>query len=605
MSDETDLQSEERPGWIFAARLGLGVAQGLALYLLYSAYDAQQWPAQVPLLFGPLLVVFLFLPPLASQALGGVRVRTLLAWMALLAVLLAALAAYDVWSAWPVDIDHDYRARIDIARPHLMPSFAFFAFAAAGLFIGHALMAGGDADRRLMARYTVHYDIAWKLAVQAGLSVVFVGVFWLLLEMGAGLFALIKLDFFRRLIAHDWFAIPATAMAAAAAIHLTDVRAGLVRGARTLILLLLSWLLPLTVLIVVGFLASLIVTGLDPLWKIGHASALLLTAAAVLIVLINAAHQDGAPERAPPGILRIAGTIGSVALIPLVGLAARALFLRVSQYGWTNDRVATAACVVVAATYAIGYVIAATPSGAWLKRIETWNFCAALFILAVLLALATPIASPARISVADQMARATPQTFKAGKFDFAYLRWSGGRYGQEALTKLAASKDPNIANAARAQLASTNRYMAMPPTIAPRGTLSQRITVFPAGQKLPASFYAKLWNPDSDLPGCITDADARCYAIEADLDGDGVNEIILFDADQPTAYFFGDTGGWQFIGASPYATSCTAIQENLRAGLFHATPPAHRWNDLIVGGFRLHVPDRPVAPGPPVAPGCR
>src|SRR5262249_25527016 len=163
-------------------------------------------------------------------------------------------------------------------------------------FIAHALILGANADRRLVAKYSTHFDIAWKMAVQLALGGAFVGAFWALLWLGAGLFALIKLEFFRKLIEHPWFAIPITALVAASALHLTDIRPVLVRGVRTLALTLLSWLLPVISLIVTGFLVSLPFTGLAPLWSFGHASALLLVAAAALIVLINAAYQDGDAE---------------------------------------------------------------------------------------------------------------------------------------------------------------------------------------------------------------------------------------------------------------------------------------------------------------------
>ena len=73
-------------------------------------------------------------------------------------------------------------------------------------------------------------------------------------------------------------------------------------------------------LIAAGFLASLPFTGLEPLWKTKAATALLLTAAAHLIVLINAAYQDG--EDAPPLILKWAARIAGLLLIPIGLLAA-------------------------------------------------------------------------------------------------------------------------------------------------------------------------------------------------------------------------------------------------------------------------------------------
>jgi len=402
---------------------------------------------------------------------------------------------------------------------------------------------------------------------------------------------LIGLDFFQQLIRHRWFNIPATTLAFAAALHLTDVQPALVRGTRTLALLLLSWLLPLLTLIVAGFLVSLVFTGLAPLWKIGHASALLLTAAAVLIILINAAHQDGAPERAPPSLLRIAGSLAAVTLVPIVGLAAHAIFLRVQQYGWTVDRVATAACIVVAACYAIGYVIAATPSGAWLKRIETWNFCAALLILAVLLALFSPVADPKRIAVGDQVSRLVDGKVKPEAFDFSYLRWSGGRYGRDALSTLAQSSKPaGIREAAAAALKSKSRYEL----VASLPTISPRVVVYPKGQALPASFSRQKWQPDvpgeSGLPGCMHPGNAVCDAVLVDLDGDGRDEILLIergkDPRDPLVFHDNGRGQWDVVGNIDMPYQCARAFDWLRGGQFTLVPLPFPARMIAIGNGR-------------------
>ena len=121
----------------------------------------------------------------------------------------------------------------------------------------------GAVDRRLIARYPTYFDVSWKYGVQIVLVGLFTGAFWLLLWLGAALFALIKIDFLSTLLQKPWFSVPATTLAFAAAIHVTDVRVGIVRGARTLSCNLLSWLLPLMVLIAVGFVATLPFTGLE------------------------------------------------------------------------------------------------------------------------------------------------------------------------------------------------------------------------------------------------------------------------------------------------------------------------------------------------------
>jgi len=466
------------------------------------------------------------------------------------------------------------------------PSAQLIFFGAGGLFIAHALVTGGVSDGRFMARYATHFEVAWKLAVQLALSVFFVGAFWLLMWLGAGLFGLIKLDFLEKLLQEEWFSIPVISVAAAGALHLTDIRPVLVQGARTLLLTLMSWLLPLITLIVAGFVVSLPFTGLSALWNIGHATALLLAASAALIVLINAAHQDGAEERMPPKILRLAGSIAAVLTVPLTVIAAYALYLRVQQYGWTVDRVTVAAIIIVALAYAGGYARAALPRGRWLAQIENWNFKVSLLVLALMIVMFTPLASPQRISVADQMARLESGKVTPEKFDYAYLRWEGGRYGQAALAELSRSQHAFTRLAASDALKQQSRSRPLAP--APE-LFAQRVTVYPRGAKLPESFLKADWSKHpSARPACLGLTDLRCEALLLDLDGDNRQEIVTFAAGLNTVSVFRlNEAGWSL--AASFEAPCPEMLDALRSQKFEVAPPAARWNDLMIAGRRLRL----------------
>lgn len=581
---------------LFAARLAIGLAQGLALYLLYSAFDDKVWPATQGSIFAPLLLNWLFIPTLLMLALGELPWRKALLWGGVALLVTTMLASFDIWSAWPQDWKFQ-----NAAQPHVIPSAKLFFIWGAGLFVAHALVLGGYTDRRLMATYPTHFDTAWKLAVQLALAGLFVGMFWLLLWLGAGLFNLIKLDFFQRLIGYAWFAIPVTALAAAGALHLTDIRPSLVRGARTLLLTLLSWLLPLITLIVAGFVVSLPFTGLKALWAIGHASVLLLVATAALVVLINAAHQDGEPDHLPPRILRRSGTLAAILTLPLTLIAAYALFLRVEQHGWSVDRVMLAASVITAIGYAAGYTWAATKRGVWLDSIKAWNFGMALLILTMIIALFTPIASPARIAVANQMARLNSGKISRERFDYHFLRWDGGRYGMQALQELAASKDGYVKRMAQDALQQQNRYA---PTVASKQLLMDRLVVYPAGARLPQSFVQMDWNKTSLTwmrPNCTA---ASCDAILIDLNGDGRPEILIADAETTTAQVFqGNANGvWMPAGTIYLPWQCPNVMDALRQGHFRTEAPASRLNDIALGGVRLHVHEPDSGLGRPACP---
>lgn len=574
---------------VFGTRLVAGLVQGLALYLLYLAYDDKTWPATNGLLFAPLVATALYVPLLLSQGLGNLRGQTLAVWMVLAACVTALFAGYDIWHGWPTEFDwHNGGAEI----PRRLPEFATFFFTAAFLFIAQALTAAGDGARKIVAPYPAYFDLAWKQGLQLALSAVFVGLFWILLWLGAALFQLINLDFLQKLIEHRWFAIPATTLAIACAFHITDVRSILVRGARTLVHALFSWLLPLIALIGAGFLVGLVFTGLEPLWATRRATSLLLIAAAWLVVLINAAYQDGEAEHRPVRFLRIAGSLGGLLLVPLVGLAAYALYLRVAQYGWTADRIAAAACVVVAAVFAGSYAVAALWPKDWFKPLERWNVWTAFLVLAVIGALFSPLADPARISVASQVAQLETGKIAPQKFDFYYLHREGGRFGKAALEKLAAGKNPAIAGPA--QDALKNRYVSYSPPPAPEpADLAKRFKVYPAGAKLPESFLQQNWQGDGDnfcLSGSAP-ADGVCDAVLVPSEG-RIDVFVIYNFGRTKSAarhltVYRQAGAlWQQIGQFT-GPICDPGYAALLAGRFTLAVPEQR--DLVIGGQRLKI----------------
>jgi hypothetical protein len=551
-------------------RAVLGLAQGALLYLLYSVANAKVWPSTDAQVFAPLVLAAVFVPTLAVAALGNLRLRAFAIWIGAALAVVAALGAYDIF--------HDPAGGLFGAGSEpVVPSASLWLAVAAGLFIAHALIVSGDADRAFIAKYPRYFDVAWKHAVQAVLAGAFAGALWVLLVLGAALFDIIGISFFEELLKKPGFSIPVTTFAFAVAIHVTDVQAGIVRGVRTLALTLLSWLLPLLVVIAVGFLAALLFTGLEPLWNTRHATYLVLIAAAALIVLINAAYQDGGQPAA--FVLRCAGLGAAPAVTPLVAIAGHAVFLRVNQYGWTPERIVAAACVVVAACYAIGYGIAAVTSRPWLRRLEVANVATSIIVLAVILALFSPVADPLRISVADQVARLEDGRTPVEKFDFIFLRFRGGRYGMAALDRLRqlqGGRDAaRIVEKANAVLALNSRYDAPERTrITPEERATNMTVVYPKGQSLPAAFVQQDWDYKYDY--CLTD-DSKCDAMLLDLDGDGAVEILL--SLKPQGYFrvYKETGGkWRQLGSLDAISGCPGVRESLLAGNFELAVPEFR-----------------------------
>lgn len=554
-------------------RIAVGLAQGIGLWLLGEAMEHKAWPATQPPVFGALAMVLLAAPLVFIGGIGSLRVRTLALWTAGAVVILALLGAHDLAR----------RSATDLASG-VWPGFPLMAFTAAGLFIAHHLIEGADHERRYIARFTTYFDIAWKHGFQLLLAYGFTGVFWGLMLLGAALFNLIKIDALEQLLRQPWFSIPVTTAMVAAAIQLTDVRVGLIRGVRTVALTLLAWLTPVLALLIAAFLAALPFTGLDPLWSTRSAAAILLGASAVMIVLINAVYQDGVEHR-PTAVLRYAVRLAAVLLIPMIILAAYALALRVGQYGWTPDRVIAAACTVVGACYAVGYALAAAlVRGPWMKRLEITNVVAAFVILAVLLAIFTPIADPARISVGSQMARLDGGKVTPDRFDYRFLRFDAGRYGMKALTGLKA-RGGVVARKADEALRTPTKYTR--DASGGAATLDDVVRVYPDGQVLPPAFRAQDWSAETARFPCTTDD--RCDGYLIDLNGDGEREVILQTRYGGFIYGRQSDGRWAQVG-SIHVTDDPRLRDILRRGEATAVKPA--WNDLQVGDRRFTVSPR-------------
>jgi hypothetical protein len=573
-------------------RLAVGLLQGVALLMLYQAYEQKTWPATDGYVFAPLVAVAVFVPLIVISALGHLRLLTLVAWAVVATLLCAGLAMNDIFRD-PVS----YSAASPI--PNVLPSWVTWWSLAAILFIIHTLTISAEADRKLIASYPTQFDIAWKQGVQFVLAACFVGLLWGLLSLGAELFHLIKLEFLAELLKQSTFSIPVRALAFSYAIHVTDVRAGIVRGTRTLALTLMSWLLPLMAVLGAAFVVALRFTGLDPLWSTRHAASNLLGIAVALIFLINAVYQDGRAETRAAAILRYASQLAALVLAPLVALAGYGLMLRVAQHGWTPERIGLAACVIVAACYAVGYFLAAlhpTASMAWL---EPTNIVTSLVIVGVLLALGTPVADPTRISVADQLSRLQAGTVKPVDFDFSFLRLRAGRYGTRALEQLAAdTQGPQasvIAERANRTLhAKTVLEIgreAPQRLVTPEQRMLQITVISPNGAKLPEEFVQRDWNVFPQrwrLPNCLF-SNKRCDAILTDLDGDGQPEILLFDTSVSGAAAFRKgraDATWIYLGIILNA-NCAGVRDALRAGQFEMTEPALK--EITANGQRLHV----------------
>ncbi len=574
-------------------RLLIGLGQGLVLYLLALAATDETWPATERFLFAPMFLTALYAPLAALFGLNRMDARRLTGWTATVAVILVGLALHDVNRRLGAP---DGGVMGWWSGKAIRPSPVLMIHAAIGLFIAHALVVAATEEGKAIARYSRYFDVAWKQGVQTVFAGVFVGIFWLILHLGAALFDMLHLSLFHETISKPWFYWPVTFLSLSAAIHLTDVAPGIIGGIRTVALVLLSWLLPILVLITAGFLVALTATSLTLLWNTRHGAEVVLTATAGLIILANAAYQQGPPRNGEEGhtparILAWAGVAVGPLALALVGLAGYATLLRVSQYGWTTNRVIVAAIVFIAAVYAVGYTLAGPWKNTPRTRWEATNVAASFVILIVMLSLLSPVADPSRIAVTSQVARLEAGILAPEKFDFYALRFDGQRYGQEALGRLAASSDPQIREGAVAALKETNRWAARllvkPRPLSP-DEIAANITAHPNGHALPSTLLEIDFSKTGYLkPGCFTTRGQACDAVFLGKASDGMEIAVILDANKARPGVLvkvGTDGRWLVVGT--LSVLCQEFRNALFNGSYAFLSPVI--SDIGIGGQHIH-----------------
>lgn len=567
---------------IFIIRTGIALLQALTLYLLNQASERPfTWPATTPEIYIPLELVSLYIPLLFLLGVGKIQCYMLGLW-----AFVAALIIYGL----------GYHAAVRGYIPSsgiqdaLHPWCQLYVAISVTLFIGHVLVTDSILERRLSPPYSRHFDTAWEQGIQTVLTIVFAGSFWGVLNLGANLFKLLDIDLLQRLIKHDWFYYPATTLAIAVSIHVTDAQPSLIRGIRTVVLSLLSWLLPLLTIILAGFLCSLPFISLAHLWSTHFATGSLLLASSLIIFLLNSVYQDCGAEQTASWIKRIAESIAAIELPPLIGLATWALSLRIEQYGWSVDRIFAASIIFLMACHAIGYAYAVICRSSRLKRIEMTNVIAAYLSIGLIILLFSPVADPARLMVADQMSRLTSGKTPADQFDFISLKYDGAGWGKDALTKLSQMQEgpqaAKIAVKARQVLAMTKRYSIPPNTST---NLDDRVTVFPNGRTLPADIFDLVSGPfsKSAIPLCLQLQNKKCTAYFVTLHQGETESIVIMDLTQGFVLQQSTDKHWHQVGNLIGSIYCPTIHQKLEQGEY--TLQEHAWPDLIVGGQTIFL----------------
>lgn len=600
----------------FGARLliiVIALLQSLLLYLAWRGARDGLWPfttAEGPVYWYTLVIAL----PLVMM-LSLVRVDDARFWQHVggLSLVLAGLAA---WAAWHVS-----------AQPVIPASAVLLPFAVSisvGLYVVTPFLQARLAVGRWRAPYTELVRNAWQNGLTLLLALVFVGLSWGVLILSARLFRLIDIDVLDRLLGYELFVIPATGTLFGTGIVIARTHQRTVQTLLHILVGLFTGLLPVLSVVILVFLGSLAITGIEQLWEssgsIWQSASVAMVLAALLgsqILFLNAVLQDGARPAPYPLVFRWIIRLALLALPAVAALALYAMWLRVDEYGWTVERFWTLAAIAVLALYSLGYALMQlVPHRNWLGHLPRVNIAMALVVLALVIAGNSPLLDPHRLAADSQVERlsALPGS-EVEERDLMWLRFQTGRYGTDALRRLLADArrtgEPELADRIARQLAGESpRQSARPPVVAQRAEPeplplpdpSQLQPDVPEGDPpLEADYLAFLRREPGAVVNCAGE-DADCVVVRVDANRDGTDERLLCNLALPgsiscrLALQHGDST-WRWLTVVGWPRDEATIRA-IREGNVQAVPA--RWQSLRAGDegpvFHLYQPEERILP---------
>jgi hypothetical protein len=315
-----------------------------------------------------------------------------------------------------------------------------------------------------------------------------------------------------------------------------------------------------------------------------------------LVLLTNAAYgqgeNNGEDTKSINIALKISIRIASVLILILSSIAAYGIYLRINQYGLTSDRVFASVGALIAFAFGLSYSFSNFSKKGFMPNIATSNIYLSIFECIIFIALMTPIASPDRLGVNSQISRLLAGKTPIDKFDWEYLKIKSGKYGLEAIDKLAQNpKYATIANEVK-NLDRDDFYQSKynnKHTVEVFINLPNRNLIETAkGQKpLPDSFWKQDFKPNIyNIPECLRNpktAKEKCFARMLDLNHDGIDEIMFIEYRQ--IYLLTVKNNiWTSIAISADNLD-KEYYDKLKNGDFTMAKP--EWDDIVVNGKRV------------------
>ena len=452
-------------------------------------------------------------PALMAVVFAGVFFADLLALAGPLSLKRAALGAAPVAlvTAVMLGVASLRFDTVDDLFGSILPLFAALVLALVPLPFIVAMSGPGWSDYRTL------FSQSWGIVVRTGAAWLFVGVIWVVIFLSDALLQLVGID-----VLLDFALIPPVATV------LTGAGFGLALGVVNdmgdtispwLVLRLLRTLLPAVLVVIVVFVVALPLNGMTAIYGRISAALIMLTMCCVAATLVTTAVDQSDDEAAKGLVMRGGARILALILPVPAALGAWAVWVRISEYGLTPDRLFVAVIAGLGLGYGLFYALAVLRGAGWMTRIRQANVWMALALLAVSFLWLSPALDAEAISARNLEARYRAGTVTAERLDLAALDdWGRAgaaararledlsrEPGQEALAlRLAGAPvegDPAVApdlSVARADLAAV-----LP--LQPEGATATRDLILDGLSEMELSDWAVSCRTvlDSGAPGCV------------------------------------------------------------------------------------------------------
>jgi hypothetical protein len=494
----------------------ISLIQGILLTLLYQSVEHKIWPSTEPIWLISLVTVSISFPLLTLLSITKTNSKATVKYLLPFTLLLSVLGAYVGYQQEPIEF---------VNNGSVIGIFCFTALIAAF----KALMYIQQYLSHEEISYSSLFKLSWRNFIIFGECWLFVLIFWGILHLGAGLFSVLEIEFFKELLRKDWFVIPVLNLAFGFAIIVFRNIIFTVDNISTILQTLIKFLLPALTIVSLGFLATLPFTGLDTLWKTGTGSLLVMWLQALTLFFVNAVYQDASHERPYHNILHRLIFIG-VAVLPIYSLISfYGLWLRIDQYGLTVDRCWAVLICVLLACFSFGYLIGIIKKrDAWLETLSKVNISMGIVVLVSMLLVNSPLLNFQSISASSQLSRLHDSEITYDEFDYQYFDRSLGRQGYIELQKL----KTELKDSAPEKIAIIDRMYVNHQNIA-KEELSiedflQFVNYWPSKNEFPENLIEAVYSEETKNEW-TTYRGNNYYFIAKDLNEDGELDYIVIE----------------------------------------------------------------------------